>query len=271
MQLDQGIGAISFRRGVVWHAAALQQWALAGPGSPAGRRLPCDRSSRAVIALSPGCLLAGCAADVLDKSADFDRHRYSRIVQPFDKPDKIYFDVLFSRGLPGGRPGGRTGPDGLAPGLAGAAAPLRVGPRGGDPAPVRLPRGQSGGLPAALGDPLRSSRCRHVAGAGFRAAAGAASPGDTRQRRAKPRIQFQDPDDGPARPDAGRRERLRIPGNVRHGAVLPYEEHVQRHHRVLHPHHEFRRACRSRSTCPRTRPGIPRTSGPGPAAPACWR
>lgn len=49
-------------------------------------------------------LLAGCAADVLDKSADFDRHRFSRIVQPFDKPDKIYFDVLFAPDFPADDP-----------------------------------------------------------------------------------------------------------------------------------------------------------------------
>jgi hypothetical protein len=56
----------------------------------------------AVIALL--VMLAGCAADVLDKSADFDRHRYSRIVQPFDKPDKIYFDVLFTGEYPADDP-----------------------------------------------------------------------------------------------------------------------------------------------------------------------
>ncbi|MBL8200819.1 MAG: hypothetical protein JNK40_07595 [Chromatiales bacterium] len=49
-------------------------------------------------------LLAGCAADVLDKSADFDRHRNSRIVQPFDKPDTIYFDVRFGPDFPEGDP-----------------------------------------------------------------------------------------------------------------------------------------------------------------------
>ena len=48
--------------------------------------------------------LSGCAADVLDKSADFDRHRYSRLVQPFDKPDKIYFDVLFGPEYPADDP-----------------------------------------------------------------------------------------------------------------------------------------------------------------------
>jgi hypothetical protein len=54
--------------------------------------------------IAPLVLLAGCAADVLDKSADFDRHRYSRIVQPFDKPDKIYFDVRFTGEYPADDP-----------------------------------------------------------------------------------------------------------------------------------------------------------------------
>lgn len=49
-------------------------------------------------------LLAGCAADVLDKSADFDRHRYSQLAQPFDHPDKIYFDVIFSADFPADDP-----------------------------------------------------------------------------------------------------------------------------------------------------------------------
>lgn len=61
---------------------------------------------RQVIALviAPLVLLAGCAADVLDKSTDFDRHRNSRIVQPFDKADKIYFDVRFSPEYPADDP-----------------------------------------------------------------------------------------------------------------------------------------------------------------------
>jgi len=57
-----------------------------------------------VLAILPLLVLAGCAADVLDKSADFDRHRYSRLVQPYDKPDKIYFDVLFSGDYPADDP-----------------------------------------------------------------------------------------------------------------------------------------------------------------------
>lgn len=49
-------------------------------------------------------LLAGCAADALNKSADFDRHRYSRLVQPFDRPDQIYFDVTFVPDYPAADP-----------------------------------------------------------------------------------------------------------------------------------------------------------------------
>jgi hypothetical protein len=55
---------------------------------------------RLVRAGAAAVLLAGCAAQALDKSADFDRHRYSRVVQAFDHPDKIYFDVTFSADYP---------------------------------------------------------------------------------------------------------------------------------------------------------------------------
>ena len=47
--------------------------------------------------------LAGCAA-ALDKSADFDRHRYSQLVQPFDRPNEIYFDVIFGADFPADDP-----------------------------------------------------------------------------------------------------------------------------------------------------------------------
>ncbi|MEO7386364.1 MAG: hypothetical protein ABIX37_05470 [Gammaproteobacteria bacterium] len=59
---------------------------------------------RVLLVMLQLALLAGCAADVLDKSADFDRHRYSRLVQPFDKPDKIYFDVTFNTDFPADDP-----------------------------------------------------------------------------------------------------------------------------------------------------------------------
>ncbi len=51
-------------------------------------------------------LAAGCASmdKAMDKSADFDRHRYSRLVQPFDHPDRIFFDVSFSPDFPQDNP-----------------------------------------------------------------------------------------------------------------------------------------------------------------------
>lgn len=47
-------------------------------------------------------LLAGCAG--LDTGEGFDRHRYSRLFQPGDAPDKIYFDVRFSVDFPVDQP-----------------------------------------------------------------------------------------------------------------------------------------------------------------------
>lgn len=44
-------------------------------------------------------VLAGCSS-VPDKGADFDRHRYSQLTQPFDRPDQIYFDLKFSTDFP---------------------------------------------------------------------------------------------------------------------------------------------------------------------------
>lgn len=52
------------------------------------------------------CLAAGCASmdQAIDKSMDFDRHRYSRLVQPFDHPERIYFDVSFPADFPQDKP-----------------------------------------------------------------------------------------------------------------------------------------------------------------------
>jgi hypothetical protein len=53
-----------------------------------------------------GCaagFVGGCAA-ALDKSVDFDRHRYSQLVQPFDRPNEIYFDVIFGADFPADDP-----------------------------------------------------------------------------------------------------------------------------------------------------------------------
>lgn len=51
-------------------------------------------------------LASGCASldRAVDNSEDFDRHRYSRLVQPFDHPDRIYFDVVFSPDFPADDP-----------------------------------------------------------------------------------------------------------------------------------------------------------------------
>jgi hypothetical protein len=43
-------------------------------------------------------LLSACA-DV-HKSADFERHRYSQLVVPYDRNDVMYFDVTFNAEFP---------------------------------------------------------------------------------------------------------------------------------------------------------------------------
>jgi hypothetical protein len=48
-------------------------------------------------------LAAGCTG-TLSKSDDFDRHRYSQLVQPFDRRGQIYFDVIFSAAYPADDP-----------------------------------------------------------------------------------------------------------------------------------------------------------------------
>jgi hypothetical protein len=43
-------------------------------------------------------LVTACSG--IEKSADFDRHRYSRLTTPRDRPDVIYFDLLFPAEFP---------------------------------------------------------------------------------------------------------------------------------------------------------------------------
>lgn len=43
-------------------------------------------------------LLSACAD--LHKSADFERHRYSQLVVPYDRNDVMYFDVTFNAEFP---------------------------------------------------------------------------------------------------------------------------------------------------------------------------
>ena len=69
-----------------------------------GGRQPRESTVRMILILA--ALIAGCASldKAVDKSQDFDRHRYSRLVQPFDHPDRIYFDVTFSADFPADDP-----------------------------------------------------------------------------------------------------------------------------------------------------------------------
>jgi hypothetical protein len=53
--------------------------------------------------LAVAVLVAGCTGN-LDKSEDFDRHRYSQLTQPRDHPDRIYFDVSFGSDFPADDP-----------------------------------------------------------------------------------------------------------------------------------------------------------------------
>jgi hypothetical protein len=48
-------------------------------------------------------LVAGCTGN-LDKSEDFDRHRYSQLTQSRGHPDRIYFDVSFGSDFPADDP-----------------------------------------------------------------------------------------------------------------------------------------------------------------------
>ena len=72
------------------------------PG-PAGHQ-PWEFTVRKILFLI--LLAAGCASvdRVVDESQDYDRHRYSRLVQPFNHPEKIYFDVAFPTDFPADDP-----------------------------------------------------------------------------------------------------------------------------------------------------------------------
>lgn len=45
-------------------------------------------------------LVAACAD--IHKSADYERHRYSQLVVPYDRKDVMYFDVTFNAEFPDG-------------------------------------------------------------------------------------------------------------------------------------------------------------------------
>lgn len=54
--------------------------------------------SRWIQIVLGGLVLCSCAS--IHESADFERHRYSQVTEPFDRDDVIYFDVTFSAQFP---------------------------------------------------------------------------------------------------------------------------------------------------------------------------
>jgi hypothetical protein len=55
-----------------------------------------------VFTLAASLLLAACAG--IEKSADFDRHRYSQLTTPRDRPGVSYFDLMFPAEYPADDP-----------------------------------------------------------------------------------------------------------------------------------------------------------------------
>ena len=51
-----------------------------------------------IVSICSGMLLGACID--IHKSADFERHRASQIVEPYDRNDVMYFDVTFSAQFP---------------------------------------------------------------------------------------------------------------------------------------------------------------------------
>jgi hypothetical protein len=64
-----------------------------------GERVPAVLSVAMIAAGTAGC------SDIIGNSPDFDRHRASRLVQPFDRPGIIFFDVAYSPDYPAGNAG----------------------------------------------------------------------------------------------------------------------------------------------------------------------
>lgn len=50
------------------------------------------------VAICIGMILYGCAS--IHESQDFERHRYSQVLEPFDRNDVMYFDATFSAQFP---------------------------------------------------------------------------------------------------------------------------------------------------------------------------
>ncbi|MCC5795351.1 MAG: hypothetical protein JJT85_11540 [Chromatiales bacterium] len=54
--------------------------------------------SRATLASLLALLLGACAT--MDDTSDFDRHRYSQLVQPFSQAGVLFFDVTYTAAYP---------------------------------------------------------------------------------------------------------------------------------------------------------------------------
>lgn len=69
------------------------------PNTACLRPLLCFGLAFAIVA---SLLLPACSG--IEKSADFDRHRYSQLTIPRDRPGVIYFDVIFPPEFPADDP-----------------------------------------------------------------------------------------------------------------------------------------------------------------------
>ena len=66
-----------------------------------GSRNRC-RGLRALLQAGVLVVTAGCAA--MHESPDFERHRLSQLVEPYDRTDVYYFDATFTPAYPDGDP-----------------------------------------------------------------------------------------------------------------------------------------------------------------------
>lgn len=64
--------------------------------------VPSLRRFGLAAAVAVSLLLAGCSG--IEKSTDFDRHRYSQLTTPRDRPGLLYFDVVFPAEFPADDP-----------------------------------------------------------------------------------------------------------------------------------------------------------------------
>jgi hypothetical protein len=55
-------------------------------------------AGRAMVIVLCGLIVSSCAS--INDSPDFARHRYSQVMEPYDRNDVVYFDVTFSPQFP---------------------------------------------------------------------------------------------------------------------------------------------------------------------------